>query len=55
VAGMSSGEVDNRLRSQGIISARAPYSPSYARITPGLLNDASQIEPTIAAIAALAA
>jgi selenocysteine lyase/cysteine desulfurase len=54
VKGLSSYEVDTRLKSQGIISAAAPYSPSYARITPGLLNDASQIEPTISAIAALA-
>jgi selenocysteine lyase/cysteine desulfurase len=54
VKGVSSIEVERRLKAQGIVSAHAPYSPSYARLTPGLLNDPSEIEPTISAIAALA-
>lgn len=54
VAGMSSTEVERRLKDKGILATRAPYSPSHARIAPGLLNLTSEIAPTVAAIRSLA-
>jgi selenocysteine lyase/cysteine desulfurase len=53
VEGLSSGDVERRLRSSGIIASQAPYSPSYARLSPGLLNHEGEIKPTVDAIAGL--
>ncbi len=42
--------VDHLRDEHRIIASTTPYSPSYARLTPGLLNDEEEIERALAAI-----
>lgn len=42
------------LASRRIIATTTPYAVSYARVTPGLLNDEAEVDATIKAISALA-
>lgn len=53
VRGMSSVEVVKRLRDRKIVASEAPYTPSHARLAPGLLNTPEEVERTLAAIAEL--
>jgi isopenicillin-N epimerase len=54
VEGMGQSEVVSRLRQSRIIASTTPYNPSYARLTPGLLNTPEEVEQTLAAIRELA-
>jgi selenocysteine lyase/cysteine desulfurase len=54
VEGLSPGRVVERLRQQKIIASTTPYTPSYARLTPGLLNTPAEVEQALRAIRELA-
>jgi isopenicillin-N epimerase len=54
VRGLSPDTVVARLRGRRIIATVTPYSPSYARVAPGLLNTPREIDRALAAIRALA-
>jgi isopenicillin-N epimerase len=45
--------VDHLGDERRIIASTTPYSPSYARLTPGLLNDEGEIDRALAAIEAM--
>ncbi|HEX7050423.1 MAG TPA: aminotransferase class V-fold PLP-dependent enzyme [Longimicrobiales bacterium] len=53
VRGMSPADVVRRLRERKIVASEAPYTPSHARLAPGLLNSPEEVERTLAAIAEL--
>jgi isopenicillin-N epimerase len=55
VQGHSPAQVVARLRERRIIASTTPYSPSYARFTPGLLNTPEEVDAALAAVRALAA
>ncbi len=50
VAGMTPQLVVERLRQHGIVGSVTPYATQYARLAPGLLNSASEIERTLEVI-----
>lgn len=50
VAGLAAREVVERLRQRGVIGSVTPYATQYARLAPGLLNSADEIEKTLAII-----
>ena len=54
VRGMGPEEVVARLRTRGIIATPTPYTPSYARLTPGIVNTRAELRRTLAAVRALA-
>lgn len=55
VDGMGQREVVNRLLEEhGIIASTTPYRPSYARVTPGVLNDEEEVEACLRAVRAMA-
>ena len=54
VAGMKPPEVVAALLAKGIIGSATPYLPSYARLTPSLVNTPEEIERTLAAVRDLA-
>jgi isopenicillin-N epimerase len=53
VARLSPGAVVQALRARGIVATETPYTPSYARVGPGLLNTPRQVETLLNAIRAL--
>lgn len=53
VRGMSPAQVVGRLRERGIIASRTPYAPSYARVTPGLINTPEEVDAALAAVRAM--
>jgi isopenicillin-N epimerase len=53
VQGLRPAEVVDRLEARKIIASTTPYTPSYARVTPGLLNTPEEVDRAVAAIAAL--
>ena len=53
VEGMKPEEVVKRLAAKKIIASDTPYAPSYARLTPSLLNSPEEVDRTVAEIAAL--
>ena len=53
VDGMSPDTVVRRLRERGIVATTTPYSPSYARVGPGMLNTPAEIRRLVAALRAL--
>jgi selenocysteine lyase/cysteine desulfurase len=53
VAGLKPDAVEERLRAAGIVASTTPYVPSYARLTPSLVNTPDEIERTLAAIRGL--
>jgi isopenicillin-N epimerase len=53
VEGMRPAQVVSRLRDRRIIASTTPYTPSHARLTPGLLNTPEEIDYTLEAIHAL--
>jgi selenocysteine lyase/cysteine desulfurase len=55
VDGMKPSAVVAALRKENIIASTTPYEVSYARLTPGLLNDEKDIERAAAAVAKIAA
>jgi isopenicillin-N epimerase len=54
VRGLSPGAVVSALRRRRIIATVTPYTPSYVRLAPGLLNTPAQVDRALAAIRALA-
>lgn len=54
VDGMGPGEVVRRLRDRRIVASTTPYDPSFARLSPGLLNTTEEVERTLEAIRSLA-
>jgi len=54
VAGMSENQVVARLRERNIIASTTPYSPSHARLTPGVYNTTEEMERTLSVIRELA-
>lgn len=53
VAGLRPNAVVERLRERGIIATTTPYSPSYARLAPGLLNSPAEVETVLREVRAL--
>ena len=47
VQGMSPAEVVDRFAAAGIVASASPYTPSYARLAPSLLNDEAQVDSCI--------
>jgi selenocysteine lyase/cysteine desulfurase len=50
VAGVAPDEGGARLFARGVIASATPYRASCARVTPGLWNDADEVDRAIAAI-----
>jgi selenocysteine lyase/cysteine desulfurase len=53
VDGLSPKEVVAKLAAKKIVASDTPYAPSYARLTPSLLNTPEEVDKTVAQIAAL--
>jgi isopenicillin-N epimerase len=53
VDGMSPRQVVRRLEERGIIASVTPYTPTNARVTPGLLNTTDEIEYLVRVVAEL--
>ena len=53
ISGMTPKDVTTGLRAKRIIGSTTPYEVSYARLTPGLLNNEAEIDEAIAAVAGL--
>jgi isopenicillin-N epimerase len=54
VAGLTPGQVVDRLRQAGIVATVTPYATAYARLAPGLLNSPAEVDQALAAVRALA-
>lgn len=54
VDGLGPDETVDKLLTKRIIASKAPYEPSYNRLSAGLLNNEDDIEKSLAAVAALA-
>jgi isopenicillin-N epimerase len=54
VDGRSPEQVVSYLDTRGIVATVTPYTPSYARLSPSILNTAGEIDRAVAAIRALA-
>lgn len=54
VEGVSPATVVARLREERIIASETPYTPSHARLAPGLLNSPDEIDYVLRAVRALA-
>ena len=54
IAGLANGEVVRGLAEKRIVASTTPYTVSYARLTPGLLNDEEQIERVVTALRQMA-
>jgi selenocysteine lyase/cysteine desulfurase len=54
VPGMNPGEVVQRLRRRNIVASVTPYSPSHARLSPGIYNTSEEMERVLRAVHALA-
>jgi selenocysteine lyase/cysteine desulfurase len=54
VDGLKPSQVVSQLRERKIIASITPYSPSYARLTPGVYNTPQEIDRVLAAIQELA-
>jgi len=55
IDGMKPDEVIAALREKRVISSTTPYRTSYARLTPGLLNNEREVEATLRAVSELSA
>ena len=53
VDGMTPGQVVDALHEKKIIASTSPYTPTYARLSAGLLNDEAEVEAALAAVAGL--
>jgi isopenicillin-N epimerase len=54
VAGLKPDAVVARLKEKHIVASSTPYIPSYARLTPGLLNSPEEVDRAVAAVGKLA-
>ena len=54
VAGLSPDAVVARLLDRRIVATTTPYSPSYARLAPGLMNSPEEVETVLREVRALA-
>jgi isopenicillin-N epimerase len=54
VAGLSPQRVVDRLHAAGIVATVTPYATNYARLAPGLLNSADEVDQVLAAVRGLA-
>ncbi len=54
VDGLSPEQVVSRLQDRGIVASTTPYSPSYARLTPGVYNTTAELDRALSAIRDLA-
>jgi selenocysteine lyase/cysteine desulfurase len=54
VEGLGPKDVVKRLLARKIVASDTPYAPSYARLTPSLLNTPEEVDRTVAEIAAIA-
>ena len=54
VRGIPPQRVVDHLLERGIVATVTPYTPSYARVSPSILNTPAQIERTLRALRALA-
>ena len=50
---MSPDSVVNRLRARRIVATVTPYTPSYARVAPSILNTPAEVDRALEAIRAL--
>jgi selenocysteine lyase/cysteine desulfurase len=50
VVGLSARHVVERLRERRIIGSVTPYATQYARLAPGLLNSAEEVETVLKAV-----
>jgi selenocysteine lyase/cysteine desulfurase len=53
VAGMKPDAVVARLKEKRVVASATPYLPSYARMTPGLLNTPEEVDRAVAVVATL--
>jgi selenocysteine lyase/cysteine desulfurase len=53
VDGLTPEGVVKQLAAKKIVASETPYAPSYARLTPSLLNTPEEVDRTVAAIASL--
>jgi isopenicillin-N epimerase len=54
VEGLTADSVVELLGERGVIASAAPYEPSHARFTPGLLNTDDEMEQALAAVREIA-
>jgi selenocysteine lyase/cysteine desulfurase len=54
VDGMSASGVVTALRNLRIIATVTPYSPSYARLAPGMVNTVHEVDKVLDAVQSLA-
>ena len=54
VAGLSPDAVVARLLDRRIVATTTPYTPSYARLAPGLMNSPEEVETVLREVHALA-
>jgi isopenicillin-N epimerase len=54
VRGLNPRAVVQRLRDRHVIATTTPYSPSYARLAPGLLNTPDEVDQVLREVRALA-
>jgi len=52
VKGMPAQQAVDALRKKGIIASVTPYKTQYARLSPGLLNNPSEVDVALAAVRA---
>lgn len=53
INGMTPAQVVEQLRQRNIIATKTPYSPSHARLTPGIYNTPEQMEQVLRAVSEL--
>ena len=53
VRGRAPDDVVARLRARRIVATQTPYNPSYARVGPGIVNSAGEIDRALAAVSRL--
>ena len=54
VAGLSPPDVVARLLDRKIVATTTPYSPTYARLATGLMNDPDEVDTVLREVRALA-
>lgn len=54
LGGRSARDVVAALHDQGIMASTTPYDPSYARLTPGLMNSSADVARAVDAVRAIA-
>ena len=50
VRGLTPEQTVARLRTRGVIATPTPYTPSYIRFTPGILNTRAEVRRALAAV-----